>query len=60
MFTAMERTTAFPASIVCLMMAAGEVSPGAHRLESAVDAARFVAALAERGFLLTEERVARA
>ena len=59
-FTAMERTTAFPASIVCLMMAAGEVSPGAHRLESAVDAARFVAALAERGFLLTEERVARA
>lgn len=58
-FTAMERTTAFPASIVCLMMAAGEVPPGAHRLESAVDAARFVAALSQRGYALTEERVAR-
>ena len=59
-FTAMERTTAFPASIVCLMMAAGEVSPGAHRLESAVDPERFVAALSQRGFTLVEEHVARA
>ena len=59
-FTAMERTTAFPASIVCLMMAAGEVAPGAHRLESAIDPARFVAALAARGFTLSEARAARA
>lgn len=59
-FTAMERTTAFPASIVCLMMAAGEVSPGAHRLESAVDAVTFVEALSKRGFTLSEERVSRA
>ena len=59
-FTAMERTTAFPASIVSLMMAAGEVSPGAHRLESAIDAGRFVEALAQRGFTLVEERASRA
>lgn len=59
-FTAMERTTAFPASIVCLMMAAGEIAPGAHRLESAVDAGRFVERLRERGFTLTEERTAAA
>jgi hypothetical protein len=36
------------------------VSPGAHRLESAVDPERFVAALSQRGFTLVEERVARA
>lgn len=59
-FTAMERTTAFPASIVCLMMAAGDVPPGAHRLESAVDPARFVEALGRRGFALSETRAPRA
>jgi lysine 6-dehydrogenase len=59
-FTAMERTTAYPASIVCLMMAAGEVSPGAHRLEAAVEPARCVEALRLRGFNLVEERAARA
>lgn len=52
-FTAMERTTAFPASIVCLMMARGEVAPGAHSLERAIDNERFVAELALRDIVMT-------
>lgn len=55
-FTAMERTTGFPAAIVCLMMARGEVPPGAHPLEKAVDPARFVAELGLRGITLRERR----
>ncbi len=53
-FTAMERTTAYPAAIVCWMMARGEIAPGASSLETAVDADRFVVELGRRGITLTE------
>jgi lysine 6-dehydrogenase len=56
-FTAMERTTGFPASIVCLMMARGEIARGAVPLELAVDGARFVAELRRRGIPFTERVV---
>lgn len=52
-FTAMERTTAFPASIVCLMMAKGETARGALRLEQAIDGERFIAELGRRGIVMT-------
>lgn len=48
-FTAMQRTTGFPAAIVAEMMARGEVEDGVHRLETAIDARSFVEALPARG-----------
>jgi lysine 6-dehydrogenase len=48
-FSAMERTTGFATAIVCAMQARREVRPGATPLESAIDAARFVAELHHRG-----------
>jgi hypothetical protein len=54
----MERTTAFPASIVCLMMAGGEIAPGAIPLELAVDGAKFVAELKRRGIPFSESLAA--
>jgi lysine 6-dehydrogenase len=47
--TAMMRGTAFPASIVCLMMARGETPPGAVPQELAVDPDRFIEELLARG-----------
>lgn len=47
-FTAMERSTAYPAAIVAEMCAAGEVQPGARPLEIAAPSARFLARFALR------------
>ncbi|MBN2169960.1 MAG: saccharopine dehydrogenase NADP-binding domain-containing protein [Candidatus Krumholzibacteriota bacterium] len=53
--SAMRRGTAFPASVVLQMLARGEgAGPGAHPLETAVPARPCLAALAERGLVLTE------
>ncbi|MBI4575041.1 MAG: saccharopine dehydrogenase NADP-binding domain-containing protein [Planctomycetes bacterium] len=48
-FTAMERTTAFPAAIVVAQCAAGELAPGARPLEVAVPPGPFVERLESRG-----------
>ncbi|MGQ9477871.1 MAG: saccharopine dehydrogenase family protein [Candidatus Bipolaricaulia bacterium] len=53
-FSAMERTTAFPAAIVAEMVAKGELEHGVVPLERAVPPGPFVAELARRGFRLTE------
>lgn len=49
-FTAMERTTAFPAAIVAQLMALGETPRGAIRLEKAVPPLPFLAEAKRRGF----------
>jgi lysine 6-dehydrogenase len=48
-FTAMERTTAYPASIVTIMAAKGELARGVSPLETAVPGAAFIEALERRG-----------
>ncbi|MFN7972655.1 MAG: saccharopine dehydrogenase C-terminal domain-containing protein [Acidobacteriota bacterium] len=48
-FTAMERTTGFPTSIVAIMMARGEIAPGARPCELAVPGGAFLAGLEVRG-----------
>ncbi len=54
-FTAMERTTAFPAAIVAQLMARGETPRGAIRLELAVPPLPFLAQARRRGFVFTEK-----
>jgi lysine 6-dehydrogenase len=54
-FTAMERTTAFPAAIVAQLMAQGETPRGAIRLELAVPPQPFLAQATRRGFAFDEE-----
>src|SRR5204863_9495341 len=56
-FTAMERTTAFPAAIVTFLQATGGVAPGATPLETAVPAERFVSLLERRGFKIVHARL---
>nr|NIT80114.1 hypothetical protein [Thermoplasmata archaeon]NIY06482.1 hypothetical protein [Thermoplasmata archaeon] len=53
-FSAMERTTAFPAAIVAAMIARGELERGVVPLERSVPPAPFIAELARRGLQLTE------
>lgn len=53
-FTAMERTTAYPASIVAIMMAKGQVKKGAVKLEEGIDGSIFVSELVKRGIKLSE------
>ncbi len=53
-FTAMERTTAYPASIVAIMLAKGEIQKGSISLESGIDGAKFVTELRRRGIKLSE------
>ena len=53
-FSAMEKTTAFPAAIVTAMIAKGELERGVVPLERAVPPGPFVAELGRRGFRLTE------
>jgi lysine 6-dehydrogenase len=53
-FSAMQRTTGFPAAIVAEMMARGEVAKGAVRLETAIDARTFVKTLPLRDIQLQE------
>ncbi|MBN1356560.1 saccharopine dehydrogenase NADP-binding domain-containing protein [bacterium] len=48
-FSAMERTTAFSAAVIAVMMAQGDVQPGVNTLENAVDPDRVVRELALRG-----------
>lgn len=54
-FSAMERTTAFPAAIVTILQARGQVAPGAHPLEVAVPGGPFVTELRRRDIPMTEE-----
>jgi lysine 6-dehydrogenase len=56
-FTAMERTTAFPAAIVTILQAAGRVAPGARPLELAVPGGEFVAELSRRDIRFNERWV---
>jgi lysine 6-dehydrogenase len=53
-FTAMERTTAYPASIVTLLQAAGVVEPGASPLETAVPGEKFMTELRKRDIPVSE------
>ncbi len=53
-FTAMEQATGWHAAIVCNLMAAGRISPGATPVELAVDPKLVVDELRQRGFDLTE------
>lgn len=53
-FTAMERTTAYPAAIVTILQARREVPAGAVPLETAVPGAAFVRELKRRDIRLTE------
>ena len=54
--SAMMRTTAFPASIIAQMMAAGEVKMrGATPQEKAIDAEKFVEELARRDIVIQEK-----
>jgi lysine 6-dehydrogenase len=50
--TAMMRTTAFPASIVAQMAAAGRIPPGAYPVETGVPPVPFIAEARQRGFKL--------
>lgn len=54
-FSAMERSTAYPAAVVAWMIAAGETQKGAVPLESGVPAELFLAHLAKRDLPLTWE-----
>lgn len=58
-FTAMERATGWHAAIVCHLMAAKRISPGATPVELAVDPGEMVEALRARGFELQTEVRAR-
>jgi lysine 6-dehydrogenase len=54
-FTAMERTTGWDGAIVAEMMARGDTPRGAVPVELAVNPAKFVTELRQRGFDLKEE-----
>lgn len=53
-FSAMERTTAFPAAMVAAMIAKGKLEQGVVPLERAVPPELFIDELARRGLQLTE------
>lgn len=53
-FSAMQRTTGWSASIVAIMMAHGDVKPGATPLEVAIDGKKFVEQFKRRGIRFTE------
>lgn len=53
-FSAMERTTAFPAAIVCAFLASGRAEKGAIPLEKAVPGEFFVREAVRRGLKLEE------
>lgn len=53
-FTAMERTTGYPTSIVAILMGQGRITPGARPPELAVPGADLAAALAARGLAPVE------
>jgi len=58
-FTAMERTTGFPAAIVAHHLVRGLSPKGAVPLEKAIDPARFLADFKKRGIPFREYRVLR-
>lgn len=51
-FTAMERTTAFPAALVAFMQARRLVPPGAHPLETALPIQQYVEELAQHDVMI--------
>jgi len=53
-FTSMERCTAYPASIVAIMLAKGQTEKGALRLETGVSAELFMKEFLKRDFNLVE------
>jgi len=53
-FTAMERTTGFPAAIVAYHLVQGKAPKGAIPLELAIDSDAFVVDFKKRGFVLKE------
>jgi len=53
-FSAMERTTAFPAAMITILQARGVVRPGAHHLHDAVPLGPYVADLAAHDIRLSE------
>lgn len=53
-FSAMERTTGFGAAIVQIMLAQGDIAPGARAAETAVPATLYMNELKRRGFKLSE------
>jgi lysine 6-dehydrogenase len=57
--TAMQRATGGHAAIVLRLMASGEIPPGAHPVEQAVEPARMVAEVRERGFVVQERVIER-
>lgn len=59
-FGAMQRATGWHAAIVMRLMATGEVPSGVHPVEEAVDPARMVAEVRDRGFHVMERVTARA
>jgi lysine 6-dehydrogenase len=54
-FTAMQETTGWHAAIVCSMVAAGDIAPGAVPVELAIDPERMMKELARRGFEVKED-----
>jgi lysine 6-dehydrogenase len=54
-FTAMERTTGFPAAIVAHHLVQGKAPKGAVPLELAIDSEAFLVDFKKRGFKLTEK-----
>jgi lysine 6-dehydrogenase len=57
--TAMQRATGGHAAIVLRLMASGEVAPGVHPVEHAVDPLRMVAEVRDRGFVVEERMTER-
>jgi len=53
-FTAMERTTGFSAGVVMQLLACGEAAVGVHTPDEALPIERYIEALLERGFRITE------
>jgi lysine 6-dehydrogenase len=53
-FTAMERTTAFPAAIICRHLASGDAPPGGQPLEQVMDGEAFLAELRRRDIPISE------
>ena len=55
-FSAMERTTGFPAAIICEMVADGRVPAGVYALEQSIPGTAFMEHFVKRGIPITETR----
>ncbi|MFN7966793.1 MAG: saccharopine dehydrogenase C-terminal domain-containing protein [Acidobacteriota bacterium] len=56
--TAMQRCTGFDAAIVAAMLARGEVAPGVHKRELAIDPFRYRDELTKRDIVVTQRSIA--